>query len=377
MAREAQRGQPAAMIMKVILTNVSYKKRNSEREGERQKEGGEKEKWARSIRRREIDGRLTESRREGARMRGLSLPPTTETCTRTHPRCGGRERTRGGCWVLDGPPGSTSPRRRLARRGLPERWGNVRGMLEGWGCYIRPARGGESSVHPRGAYRSRSIGRTIVAPGVDPSASRIRGTHTQLSYVAGTNGERNVRRDSEVCLAEREEDYDDENGEIWYNRKYILAVITREKRRERRSPSTDNGHGRVPPLSSRIVPFRGEKRTRRKRASIDRSIEQAEPRRCGPYKLVFADGRALCLRVVTLAGVRAARCRITRFPVFLSGGAWCRLGFFVRYLFSLSLFSISISLFVSASLSSASLSPLAPSLCFIAPSHLSLFSLLF
>lgn len=88
-------------------------------------------------------------------------------------------------------------------QGLPGRWGNVRGMLEGWGCYIRPARGGESSVHPRGAYRSRSIGHTIVAPGVDGAHLAFARMHTQLSYVADTNGERNVRRDSEVCRREK------------------------------------------------------------------------------------------------------------------------------------------------------------------------------
>lgn len=33
--------------------------------------------------------------------------------------------------------------------------GIFRGRLEGWGCYIRPAQGGESSVRPREAYRSR------------------------------------------------------------------------------------------------------------------------------------------------------------------------------------------------------------------------------
>lgn len=116
----AARGEPAAMIMKVILTNVSCKKGAAMRERGRKTESverRERERRTESIRRREIDGRLTKGRREGVRMRGLSLPPTTETCTRTHPGRRGRKRTRGGCWVLDGPPGSTSPRRRLARRG--------------------------------------------------------------------------------------------------------------------------------------------------------------------------------------------------------------------------------------------------------------------
>lgn len=137
-------------------------------------------------------------------MRGFSLPPTTETYTRTHPRCRGRERTRGECRVLDGPPGSTSPRRRLARRGCLERWGNVRGTLEGWGCYIRPARGGESSVHPRGAYRSRSIGHTIVAPGVDGAHLAFAGCTRSYLTSPARNGKGTVRRDSEMCRRKEE-----------------------------------------------------------------------------------------------------------------------------------------------------------------------------
>lgn len=83
MARE-QRGQPAAMIMKVILTNVSCKKGAAMERGREAQKEGVKERWTKSIWLREIDGRLTKSRREGARMRGLSLPPTTEERTHAH-----------------------------------------------------------------------------------------------------------------------------------------------------------------------------------------------------------------------------------------------------------------------------------------------------
>lgn len=41
------------------------------------------------------------------------------------------------------------------RAGVTRVEGIFRGRLEGWGCYIRPAQGGESSVRPREAYRSR------------------------------------------------------------------------------------------------------------------------------------------------------------------------------------------------------------------------------
>lgn len=41
------------------------------------------------------------------------------------------------------------------RAGVAAVEGMLRGRFEGWGCYIRPARGGESSVRPREAYRSR------------------------------------------------------------------------------------------------------------------------------------------------------------------------------------------------------------------------------
>lgn len=44
------------------------------------------------------------------------------------------------------------------RAGVASMVGIFRGRLEGWGCYIRPARGGESSVRPREAYRLRRCG---------------------------------------------------------------------------------------------------------------------------------------------------------------------------------------------------------------------------
>lgn len=110
----------------------------------------------------------------------------------------------------------------------------------------------------------------------------------------------------------------------------------------------DNGHGRASVIVANRVPFREEKERGGSVRIIDRPIDRTNgaPRSCGPCKLVFDEGRALCLRVVTLAGVRAARCRtrITRFPVFLSGGAWCRLGFLSDTklsFFPLSLFRLS------------------------------------
>lgn len=72
----------------------------------------------------------------------------------------------------------------------------------------------------------------------------------------------------------------------------------------------------------------GEKRGGNVRI-IDLPIDRTNggPRHWTPQISARRGSRALCLRIV-LAGVRAARCRrVTRFPVFLSGGAWCRLGF--------------------------------------------------
>lgn len=141
---------------------------------------------------------------------------------------------------------------------------------------------------------------------------------------------------------------------------------------------TDSGHGRASVIVANRVLFRGEGSVRIIDRPIDRTNERTNgaPRSCGPCKLVFAEGSALCLRVVTLAGVRAARCRtrITRFPVFLSGGAWCRLGFlsdtklsfFPLFLFSASLFCLRLTL-------TAIFISFAPPLCFPVPSHLSLF----
>lgn len=102
-------------------------------------------------------------------------------------------------------------------QGLQQRWGTVRGTLEGWGCYIRPARGGESSVRPTGAYRSRRIRRTIVAPGDDGAHLAFAGcTHAVTSATALTN--ENVGgtlEDLEVfCQAkEREREREDYNKE--------------------------------------------------------------------------------------------------------------------------------------------------------------------
>lgn len=81
--------------------------------------------------------------------------------------------------------GSTSPTALSRAQRPPRWWGNVRGTLEGWGCYIRPARGGESSVRPRGAYRLHCIGwhdRAMYSAANRRSASCTRGMHTtQLS----------------------------------------------------------------------------------------------------------------------------------------------------------------------------------------------------
>lgn len=138
----------------------------------------------------------------------------------------------------------------------------------------------------------------------------------------------------------------------------------------------------VPPLSSRIVFSFPRRRKRAYYRSTDRSNERTNgaPRSCGPCKLVFAESSALCLRVVTLAGVRAARCRtrITRFPVFLSGGAWCRLGFLSDTklsFFPLFLFSASLFVSVSVSLSPLSLSLSLPRFAslYLRIAHLSLF----
>ncbi|XP_032688299.1 uncharacterized protein LOC116852245 [Odontomachus brunneus] len=51
-------------------------------------------------------------------------------------------------------------------QGLLRQWGTVRGMLEGWGGYIRPTRGGESSVRPTGAYRLRRIEHVVLHTGI-------------------------------------------------------------------------------------------------------------------------------------------------------------------------------------------------------------------
>lgn len=66
-----------------------------------------------------------------------------------------RERGRVGDKVLGGLPGSIPTPPLSFVQGLFPVEGMPRGRLEGWGCYIRPARGGESSVRPREAYRSR------------------------------------------------------------------------------------------------------------------------------------------------------------------------------------------------------------------------------
>lgn len=207
MARE-QRGQPAAMIMKVILTNVSCKKGAAMREREKDGVGG---------RERETDGEHSAERdrrqtHEGQERRGENARPLptshhSNMHTHTSPTSRARKDARG----MLGPRWTTRihiPTATSRAQGLPRRWGNVRGMLEGWGCYIRPARGGESSVHPREAYRSRSIGHTIVAPGVDGAHLAFAGCTRSYLNVAGTNGERNVRRETWEVLSPREEDYD-------------------------------------------------------------------------------------------------------------------------------------------------------------------------
>lgn len=92
----------------------------------------------------------------------------------------------------------------LSRAQRPPRWwGNVRGTLEGWGCYIRPARGGESSVRPRGAYRLHCDGwHTIVrsySAANRRSASCTRGMHTtQLSLPLPRRAGKALE-DSDVC----------------------------------------------------------------------------------------------------------------------------------------------------------------------------------
>lgn len=202
--------------------------------------------------------------------------------------------------------------------------GNVRGTLEGWGCYIRPARGGESSVHLRGAYRSRSIGHTIVAPGVDREHLAFAGCTRSYPLRRRHERERNIRRDSEVCCWEKRT----KMGTHERRRPVIVSTVhpccgSSRKRRERRSP-TSRQRIWTCLRYRRELSLSDGKEWGGNVHIIDRQIDRS--RVAGPCELVFAEGRALCLMVVTLAGVRAARCRqIRRFPVFLSGGAWCRL----------------------------------------------------
>jgi len=137
-------------------------------------------------------------------MHGLSLPPTRQKHAHAHTlRVEGEKGREGNAGSSMDHQDPTSPRRRLTHRGCLVGGGNVRGTLEGWGCYIRPARGGESSVHPRGAYRSRSIGHRIVAPGVDREHLALAGcTHAVIPYdpyVVDTNGKGTLEETRRLC----------------------------------------------------------------------------------------------------------------------------------------------------------------------------------
>lgn len=174
--------------------------------------------------------------------------------------------------------------------------------------------------------------------------------HTQvIIHAADTNvGWERVKDETRRCESSREK-RENEAGEdpvIVSTVQYLLCDSSGKGERERES-------GESPPADNEPMSLsEGEGTGRRGRAYYRsaRSIERAEP--LDRANLVFAEGRALCLRVVTLAGVRAARCqRIIRFPVFLSGGAWCRL----QFLSDIKLVSLSLPLL---SLSFLSLSPL-------------------
>lgn len=98
-----------------------------------------------------MDGRLTKSRREGARMRGLSLPPPTGTHThaRTSPMSRARKDARGmlgsSMDQQDPHPHGDVSRAGVART-VGERQGNVRGVGV---LYQTGARGGELSSSKR------------------------------------------------------------------------------------------------------------------------------------------------------------------------------------------------------------------------------------
>lgn len=128
----------------------------------------------------------------------------------------------------------------------------------------------------------------------------------------------------------------------------------------------------VPPLSSRIVPIRGEETGRKTCVlSIDRSIERTESRR-GPCKLVFRRGS----RVVS-EGCDVGRRPSGAVPTnhsFSGVPQWWRVvsvRFFVGHKTLLS-HSLFLSFCLRLALTDVPIS-LAPSLCFTAPSHLSLF----
>jgi len=166
----------AAMIMKVILTNVSCKKGAATREGER------RIKNTRRDRPREIDGGLSLGE-QGRECAVSSSPPPFPPFSRA------RKDARGILDPLGGPPQDPHPHgaasRAAAAAVVGERQGNVRGV---GGLYKAGARGGELSSSKRSVsvtlYRVTRSG-AIVLGGDDEAHLVLAGDahETQLSLV--------------------------------------------------------------------------------------------------------------------------------------------------------------------------------------------------
>lgn len=142
-----------------------------------------------------VDSRAQGEGGEGVRMHDHPVPPCRPSTPPSLSRA--RKDARG----MLGPRWSSRihiPTATSRVQGLLRQWGTVRGMLEGWGGYIRPARGGESSVRPTGAYRLRRIEHVVFAhghPAIEERILRSRNAHTPSPPLATRHSEGNMKRE--------------------------------------------------------------------------------------------------------------------------------------------------------------------------------------